>query len=317
MFKIRRDVTGERVLIASGRGARQYDFRSTAEERRERCPFCEGREDRTPPEVDAERANESRPDGPGWTVRVVPNLFPTFPREPKDSAESDTPFGVHEVVIESPDHDRGLADLPATEIAAVLRVWQRRLRAAREDSRIECGVIFKNHGERAGASLEHAHSQLMAPGFLPQRTAAELEAAVRGERAELMRAHRNSDLEVWSSSGVFGYSPRNARFAYELHLAPTEPQPRFEDAASDTIEAAADGLSRLLPSLPALHPSAGAFHVLVQTAPFRAARADRFWWRIDLIPRVAQIAGFELATGVLVNQVDPETAAEAWRKTLS
>jgi galactose-1-phosphate uridylyltransferase len=185
--EIRRDLRGEAVIVSPGRAGRPYDFNESAEARLSRCPFCPGHERETPPEVDAVRRDGSAPDGPGWTVRVVPNKYPAFPREPGGGSAA---WGVHEAIVESPEHGQGLADMPAAQVADVLGIYQRRLRAARADGRIEYGCIFKNHGPEAGASLEHPHSQLMAVPFVPRRIAEEVQAHRRGAFAAKLAAVR-------------------------------------------------------------------------------------------------------------------------------
>ncbi len=321
MARIRRDLRGEAVLISPGRAGRPYDFRSTAAERRSRCPFCPGRESDTPPEVDAVRPSDSGPDGPGWRVRVVPNLFPAYPREPEPSETAETEeaaFGVHEVIIETPDHERCLADLTAKELTPVLEVWQRRLRAAREDSRIRYACLFKNRGAGAGASLEHSHSQLMATPFVPQRILGELEAAGQGELSARIEVELSSDRVVWSDDRVAAFAPADARFPYELWLVPRSSEASFEDASAQVIAAAASALQSLLPALGGLRSEDDPpYHLMVYTAPFKEPGRASYWWRIELFPRLAQVAGFELATGVFVNQKDPGAAAEEWRAALA
>jgi len=304
LVEFRPDVRGERMIVSPGRAARPYDFSGDADERRGRCPFCEGREDRTPPEVDAIRpAGEA--DGPGWRVRVVPNLYPAFPREPEREGGA---FGVHEVVIEGPDHDRGLADLGADEVADVFRMWARRLRAARADERLASACLFKNFGREAGASLEHSHSQLMAMPYLPQRMAAEARAADELER-RYRAAEMRVDDQISSGERTFAWSPPDARFPYEAWLAPRRPG-RFEDAADDELVEAAATTRRLLGALKRFLDDPP-YHLLVYTAPFRAEVEMR--WRIEVFPRLTRVGGFEWATGVFVNQVDPAHAAERLR----
>ncbi|MEZ5363251.1 MAG: hypothetical protein R2748_13140 [Bryobacterales bacterium] len=116
------------MIVSPGRAGRPNDFRGDGADRRRTCPFCAGREDQTPPEVDAVREPGSQPDQPGWSVRVVPNRYPAVPRH----AEGQGLWGLHEVVIETPEHDRSLADLSVERTADVLRIFQRRLRAARD-----------------------------------------------------------------------------------------------------------------------------------------------------------------------------------------
>ena len=261
----RTDLSGQPVLLSPGRAARPYDFGAAAAERRRRCPFCPGRESETPPEVAAERPDGSPSDAPGWRWRVVPNRFPAFPREPERPGGA---FGVHEVLIETPDHDRGLGELSEVELAGVLGAWRERLRAAAADPRLGYANIFKNHGVEAGASLEHSHSQLMAVPFAPRRVAQELEAFVAGAAGARFAADIAApELRIAAADGFAAFAPGASRFPDEVWIAPIEPQAAFEDAVE--LRAPAALLRRVLSAMKAVHGDPS-YHLLVVTAPFRA-----------------------------------------------
>ncbi len=309
MAEFRRDLRGERVVISPGRAARPYDYYEGAERRRAKCPFCPGREDQTPPEVFAVRSG-SAPNEPGWRLRVVPNLYPAVPREP-DSGADDPAFGVHEVFIETPDHDLSLAELGRAGIRLVLEAWRARLLAARADSRLRHGLIFKNRGQSAGASLEHAHSQLVALPFLPQRSAAEA-AAFRSGAAE-RRILAEMEDAVADQGSLIAWTPAASRFSYELWAAPAAPAASFEDESDARLDELAALLDRLLNGLDRMLDRPD-YHLLLHTAPFGE---EAFWWRIELFPRLSKVAGYEWATGVFFNQTPPEKAANSWRKALA
>ena len=304
--EIRRDMRGEVVIVSPGRAQRPYDFSQSAETRLKRCPFCPGHEAETPPEVDAVREDGSAPDTPGWTVRVVPNKYPAFPRQPGPGSA----WGVHEAIIESHEHDCGLAEMQPERVAQVLGIYQRRLRAARADERIEYACIFKNQGPEAGASLEHPHSQLMAVPFVPQRIAREAEAHRKGAFTEKLKT---AD-PVAESATLVAFCPEDARLPYEVWIAPKQPLPAFESEPPEAVAEAAALLSKLLRAMNAILDRPP-YHLLVYTAPFRGGAG--FTWRIEIVPRMARIAGFELATGVFVNQTAPAKAAAAYREGLA
>src|SRR5690606_14505308 len=134
LSEIVEDLCGDRILISPGRAARPYDFRSTPEERRARCPFCPGHEGQTPPEAFAIRANGAA-DSEGWQLRVTPNLYPAVPREPSDGVA----FGIHEVIIETPRHTARLGDLSQDELFLVLSAWRSRFLEGRQDERMRYG----------------------------------------------------------------------------------------------------------------------------------------------------------------------------------
>src|SRR5690242_21819694 len=151
------------------------------------CPFCYGNEAKTPPEIQAYRPSQNggppQRDTPGWTVSVVPNKFPALGIEGNLNRQAEGMFdkmngiGAHEVIIETPDHNATLATLPAKRIEDVLWTFRDRILDLKKDRRFKYILIFKNHGEPAGASLEHAHSQLIALPILPIYVVEEVEGA--------------------------------------------------------------------------------------------------------------------------------------------
>ena len=179
-------LTGEWVIIATERARRPETFAPPKKEKKEplparveNCPFCIGNEHMTPPEVLAYRDKTSSPDTPGWQLRVIPNKFPALeqknvqggtafdPASKWNFLESFPGYGVHEVIIETPDHNRHLADLKNSELALVLRSFKERLIALAKDQRLKYVQIFRNHLREAGASIEHPHFQLLAFPFIP------------------------------------------------------------------------------------------------------------------------------------------------------
>ena len=304
--EVRRDLRGERVIVSPGRAKRPNDFSGGERDRRGACPFCPGREDLTPPEVDAIREDSSAPNTPGWSVRVVPNKYPAVPPRP----ENGSLWGVHEAIIETPDHDRGMADSSTEQVHQVLHIYQRRLNAAKARQGIAYASIFKNQGPEAGASLEHPHSQLLALPFVPLRIAEELEAHRRGDFQERLA----SAEAIVETRELKAFCPEDARLPYEVWLAPKQVRPSFEDASEDEIRQAGETLRALLRVMNVILKDPP-FHLLVYTAPFQGG--DNFTWRIELVPRTARIAGFELATGVFVNQTDPAKAAVAYRAEIA
>jgi len=302
------DLCGDGILISPGRAARPYDFRSTPEERLARCPFCPGHEAQTPPETFAVRAGGGA-DSPGWQLRVTPNLYPAVPQEPSGGGA----FGIHEVIIESPRHTARLGDLSEDELFLVLDAWRGRFLESRRDERLQYGLIFKNQGPIAGASLEHPHSQFIALPFVPERIQTRVRALQDGEyHAQVQRELESLDHLVAASRRVAAISPNASRFSYELWVMPKTREARFEQCDDGLLEEAAGLLGRLLGALDRMLDRPD-YHLLVHTAPFGE---NHYWWRIELFPRLNRVAGFELATGVFMNQVAPRDATHAWRLAL-
>src|SRR3954452_1332324 len=288
-----------------------------------RGPFAEAHEDQTPPEVYALRANGSRPDTPGWAVRVVPNLYPALdPEAPEPPAEAKPDLftaaparGAHEVVVNAPDPVVTLGALRVEQVAAAMDVWRSRMRHHREAG-AACVHLIVNERREAGASLPHTHAQLYALDFVPAAIAREREHfgayATRTMGGDLLgdlvqEEVRRRERVVAIDDEAVCLAPYAARVPYQLMLAPRRPRPRFEDDGPPgpaLLHAALNRLARHFGAPPPLN-------LWVRTAP---AGADEFCWRIDVMPRLAQLAGLELGAGVNLNVVPPERAAAELRE---
>jgi UDPglucose--hexose-1-phosphate uridylyltransferase len=309
----------------------------------ETCPFCEGREDRTPPEVWAHRPAGGEPDSPGWTTRAVPNLFPVLAAVPGDErgvkapetglASSVDPLhastragepdvfasqpaeGAHEVIVHSPEHATSLAELDQERFAGVVAAWRQRMHAHVEDASYVHVIV--NEGPDAGASLEHSHAQLYAMRFVPAEVARERErASAYHERT--MGGHLLADLateEVRRKERLVAIDdeallicPWASRSPFELRVIPRRPAPAFDQDETGTAM-----IRTALRALAALFGSAPQLNLWVRTAPHGT---DEFCWHVDILPRITVRAGFELGTGVEVNIYPPERAAADLRDAL-
>jgi UDPglucose--hexose-1-phosphate uridylyltransferase len=285
-------------------------------------PFREGHEAQTPPEVYAVRPNGGEPDTPGWTVRVVPNLYPALdpesvapaPFAKKDLFSASPARGSHEVVINAPDPVPSLADLDVEQVKAAVEVWRERMRAHAVDAAYVHVIV--NERREAGASLPHTHAQIYALDFVPAGVARERERF--GAYAQrTMGGNLLQDLvqeEVKLSERIVAIDaeavlmvPYGARFPYQLMLAPRRPRARFEDDGPTGAALLHDGLCRLARRMGASPP----LNLWIRTAP---RGTDQFCWRIDIVPRLTHMAGLELGTGVHLNIVAPERAAADLRE---
>lgn len=291
---IRRDpLSGRTVVVAPNRarrpgvgGARIED--ETPEEL-DACPFCEGREDRTPPETLAlGRRDGATVDSPGWQLRVVPNLYPAFERQ--------------EVVIHSPQHVRSFADLSDVEVRLVAEAWSLRAVAAKEGGFPYVHALV-NEGRLAGASLAHSHSQLVWMREAPPAVVAEAEA--EGAISDVLRqAHRQRDAELHVDvvQDVVAVCPPASRVPYEVLI--TNGYLRVADAFS----------SEDLPNaLLVLRNVVRRLRAVEGPVPWNAWLHTGRGWHIELVPRLTIFAGIELGAGIYVNTLAPEDAAAALR----
>jgi UDPglucose--hexose-1-phosphate uridylyltransferase len=329
MPQLRKDaITGRWVIIATDRQKRPNDFRVERASviGRETCPFCPGHESLTPPEVLSYRQNGSSPNAPGWDVRVVPNKFPALQVEGTLDREGDGMFdrmngiGAHEVIIETPDHQRSLAAMSESEIERVLWAYRERIVDLKQDRRLRYILVFKNHGAAAGATLEHTHSQLIALPIIPDFVREEVD----GARAHFAVKERcvfcdviHQELAatqriVLENADTVALAPYAPRFAFETWLLPKRHAARFEEAPRHEYE----GLARVLKSLLQRMDRAlesPAYNLIVHTAPFVDDVADLFHWHVEVIPKLTRVAGFEWGTGFYINPTPPEEAAKVLR----
>jgi UDPglucose--hexose-1-phosphate uridylyltransferase len=265
------------------------------------------------------------PPGP-WTVRVFPNRFPALlsGEEIQSSGEGlydrMNGVGVHEVVVESPDHDARMGRLPEDAVADVLRAYHDRLLALRQDARLEYGMVFKNHGAAAGASLEHPHSQLISLPIVPEMVQEELAGAARYHRmkkrcpwCDVVRQERRDGIRVILDTGGFlALSPFAPRVPFETWVLPSAHQEAFEDLRTDEVQGLAGLLREVMARLERLLGDP-AYNWILHTAPFRGGARGPFHWHFELMPRLTPLAGFEWGTGLFINPTPPEEAARFLR----
>jgi UDPglucose--hexose-1-phosphate uridylyltransferase len=283
------------------------------------CPFCPGNESLTPPAV-LEQTNEQGQ----WQLRVVPNKFPalSFDDEHVESA-AEPALGVHEVFVESRRHVDRVSAISVQELRNVLQSYAARLRHWRDHDKLAYGLIFKNHGPRAGASLAHLHSQLIALPAIPRVVEAELQRAreAYGQSnicpyCRLIDDERTSAARmVLDRDGYVAFCPYASLQPHEVWLMPARHTPSFEQVSDgDSLEALAGVLHAVISRLEKVIPAAS-YNMLLRTAPWRVECRDLFHWRIELLPRTTSIAGLEIATGVFINPLAPEHAARQLRPT--
>jgi UDPglucose--hexose-1-phosphate uridylyltransferase len=327
--ELRKDpVTGRWVIISTERRKRPNDFRveTAVSIGRASCPFCPGHEDLTPPEVFAFRQNGAAANGPGWDVRVVPNKFPALEVEGGLDREGEGMFdrmngiGAHEVIIETPEHDRTFATMSEGEIERVLWAFRARVQDLKQDRRFQYILIFKNHGAPAGATIEHTHSQLIALPIVPNFVREELDGAKRYFKAKercvfcdiIRQELADRRRVVLENADVVAVAPYASRLPFETWLLPRRHGARFEEAPRHEYES----LARLLKSVMIRVDRAlesPAYNLILHTAPLAEAVDDTYHWHMELMPKLTRTAGFEWGTGFYINPTSPEEAARVLR----
>jgi UDPglucose--hexose-1-phosphate uridylyltransferase len=330
MPELRRDPVTERwVIISTDRVRRPSDFVRepvpSAPSGRF-CPFCTGNETKTPPEVLAYR-NGSGANQPGWWVRVIPNKFPVLGIEGDLEREGEGLFdrmqgiGAHEVVIETPDHALSITELSERTIEQVLWAFRERVNDLKNDRRLRYVLLFKNHGETAGATLEHTHSQLIALPVVPKRVAEELEVARRyyefKERClfcDLIRQEIRDGSRVVIETDRFAVlEPYAPRFPFETWILPRRHGSHYEKIDGQDIQNLAWVLKSTLRKLEKTLERP-AYNLLIHTAPLQESSTAFYHWHIEVIPKLTRVAGFEWGTGFYINPTPPEESAKFLRE---
>ena len=299
------------------------------------CPFCGGNEAMTPPEIAAWGPPGRRTNQPGWQVRVVASIQPALRIEEPFTLKAERMYdaasgtGAHEIVIETPEHRDSLSELSREHIALVLTAWAERVRDLKRDKRIRSVFVFKNQGLLAGAVIPgHAHSQVIGLPVTPKALKEMLEGARAHYRlkercvfCDILREEREDGRRVISTTKRFvAIAPFASRHPFECWILPRDHSPDFETADSNVLLDLAGLLKMLLRSLEATLPQP-AFNLFLYSGPNRDGRPgywttldQDFHWHIAILPRLTQVAGFEVGTGFYANTVTPEAAAATLRE---
>jgi len=329
MPELRKDpIMGRWVIIATERARRPSDFAHTREGRKKsECALCGGHENETPPEVLAYRSNGAQPNSPGWSVRVVPNKFPALRIEGELGRRGEGMFdlmngiGAHEVIIETPDHSADLAELSEQQIEDVLWSYHDRVHDLKRDRRFRYILIFKNHGAEAGASLEHAHSQLIALPIVPLNVVEELNGAREYYRhrercvfCDLIHQELDNPVRLVAQNDEFvTVCPFAPRFPLETWILPKTHGGAFELITKheyrNLARALRDTLRRLNKVLD--HPP---YNYVIHSSPVSEPVDGYYHWHIEVMPKLTKVAGFEWGTGFYINPVPPEDAARHLRE---
>ncbi len=321
MPELRKDpITGRWVIISTERGKRPNDFlrESVTPKDAQNCPFCPGRETKTPPEILVYGRNGGGANSPGWSIRVVPNKFPALGIEGELDREGEGLFdkmngiGAHEVIIESPDHPATLATMGERAVEDVLWAYRDRMLDLKNDKRFRYILIFKNHGEAAGASVEHPHSQLIALPIVPRRVHEEVDSC--WHYYDIIRQERDTGERVAGENEHFiTLAPYAPRFPFELWLLPKVHGSSYENNQSSLYASLARMLKDTLMRLDVVL-DLPAYNFMIHTSPIGEEINDHYHWHIEIIPKLTKVAGFEWGTGFYINPTPPEESARFLRE---
>jgi len=337
MPELRKDpILGRWVIIATERAKRPSDFSfdesSKSQIKEKDCPFCEGNESLTPPEIYALREKNTKPNSPGWDVRVIPSIAPflkiegDLDRHGHGMYDIENGVGAHEIIIATPKHDAGTFINNLPQIEKLTETVIRRMKDLKKDERLKYVLIFKNHGRVAGGSnITHQHIQLISTPVTPKRVKEELVGAKqyfdykdRCIFCDMIRqdlgAKERVALEI---DGFIAINPYCSRFPFETWILPKKHSCDFDNMTKDDITNFSN-IFRL--TMKSLAKTLGDFpyNIVLHTAPFRRRKIKGYWetieldyhWHIEIMPRLTQVAGFEWGSGFYINPIPPEEATK-------
>lgn len=325
------------------------------------CPFCPGNESTTPPAVwighsenheqvaperqrTAEKLQQDAAAKDDWAVRVVPNKFPavtsvqdkdntpcTQAQQPAGShatsALESTLFqrrpitGGHEVIIESRNHVQSITELDVAEGILVFKAYRDRLRHWRDVPGIAYISTFKNVGSKAGASLRHTHSQLIATDRIPPMVVNSAERMsnyrlTQGSclHCDLVRAEMKAkERIIWRDDSLVAFCPFSSHLPFLVRITTLAHQPCYEDLTESKIESVSRLVRRVVSWLETLFPNTAYNFCLHTRPPGCNDPSDAYHWAIEIFPRINQVAGFEFSSHCMINPVLPEEAATRLR----
>ncbi|MDD5116913.1 MAG: galactose-1-phosphate uridylyltransferase [Candidatus Omnitrophica bacterium] len=338
MPELRKDpVIGRWVIISTERALRPDQFSNHAKDEKEalHCPFCEGKEANTPPEIYAIRPHNSAPNGPGWDLRVVPSISPflriegDLDRRGHGLYDVMNGVGAHEVIVETNQHIANMADLSEEQITKVLNCYGDRITDLGKDTRFKYVLVFKNYGKGAGGGeIKHTRSQLIATPVNPKRVKEELAGArlyyeyhERCVFCDMIKQEiAQKERVIVDLDGFVAVSPFAARFPFETWILPKRHCSDYTCMDAESIR----NLSRVLKTV-LLKLKVGLndphYNYVIHTAPFRRQKSG-YWktidydyhWHIEIMPRLSKVAGFEWGTGFYICPLPPEETAKFLRE---
>ena len=336
MNGLRKDYLLDRwVVIAPRRRRRPSDFRREKDRetgRRLACPFCPGNEHLTPPASliyllkngKLEKTKDSdKVRRKGWIIRCIPNLYPAFslPKAESESQRSECEhtcmkaFGHHEVLIESPDHDEHPSVARVSQLIYVINALKDRVAFFLTREYVKYVSIFRNYGASAGASLSHTHTQLIAIPMIPKILEEERAASKRYYEengrcifCDILNRELKSERFIWDNGKFIVFAPWASLNPFEFWIFPKRHHQSILELTKDEVKSLAE----------ALRVSLGGLKSLLNDPPynlgFHMMPDKHYHWHIEVYPKLAVWAGFEKSTGMYINTVPPEEAAENLRK---
>ncbi|MDX5152317.1 MAG: DUF4931 domain-containing protein [Acidiferrobacterales bacterium] len=339
-------VPSESVLVATARGMRPKKAEEPAPRDTrahvDTCPFCRGNEDKTPPEIAA------YPESGNWEIRIVENLYPVLGDDRNDTSfsfglqQAMDGYGRHEVMIDHFQHGIAIHEMSDAHLAMLFGAYQDRMKQLyKNDSRLRYVLVFKNFGPAAGGSIPHTHSQIIATPVIPENVAREVrnsrefhdkqhqcifctlidealtfEATIydRGS-GEIRRKINVGQYVVERGEKFIAIKPFASRYEWEVHILPLRHEADFLNEKPEDLDDLAKVMRRTMARLDAVLGGAQ-YNFFLHSLPHDAKSENcrqSYHWHLEICPRTSIPTGFELGSGLFVNTISPEEAAERLR----
>jgi UDPglucose--hexose-1-phosphate uridylyltransferase len=310
-MELRKDYLLDRwVVISEARKKRPHEFKKEVKEDVSVCYFCPGNENLTPPEISRVEENGK------WKIRVFPNKFSAVAKEGNPEIKTDnkyytyaSAYGSHEVIVETPEHNKSLAHLSEQDISRVLKVYSERVSALSKEPFVKYVSVFKNHGREAGASIIHSHSQVVSLNMIPPLVFQEMHAVRKYSSCpfcEIIENEKRSYRRCFENDEFVAFTPYASRFNYEIWILPKKHILSFTDFDEKKYFDLASILKKILLRLDSIDSP---YNLLIHYSP----EGGDLHFHIEIAPRLATWAGFEFEDEITINSVSPEDAAKFYR----
>jgi len=326
MSELRRDpIIGRWVIVDTDHPNKPEDFEyEQYVPRGGICPFCYGNESMTPPEIGSLRDPNTAPNTPGWQVRVVPNKFPALQiegdldRRGLGMYDMSNGIGAHEVLIESPYHNKDISDLLYQEVENIISMSCTRAKDLIKDKRLKYIMLFRNYGQAAGASLEHPHTQIVALPMVPKNVMEEIKGAQNyfGYRercifCDIIRQEiQEKERVILENKYFLSFCPFVSRFPFEVWIIPKKHNAYFCHMPAEEIPALAAILKDTITRMKKVFVNLS-YNFIIHSSPINGdGGVEYYHWHIEFMPKLTRVAGFEWGTGFYIDPTPPELAVE-------
>lgn len=333
MSELRRDPIGGRWVIVNTEHPelpQGYEHSQARSGKPTVCPFCYGNEALTPPEIVAIRDPGTSPNASGWQSRVIPNKFPALQieggldRKGIGLYDISNGIGAHEVIIETPYHNKDFPDLLIPEITDVISLYSQRMLDLERDRRLKYVLFFKNYGAAAGASLEHPHTQLIALPMVPKNAKEEIIGAQKyfeyRERCifcDMIRQEvEDKERIILENQNFIAFCPYVSRFPFEIWIMPREHTSLFCETPFERMPDLAAILKGMITKVKKVFGDVS-YNFMIHSAPINStdnAATESYHWHLEFMPKLTRVAGFEWGTGFYLVPTPPEIAAKFLRE---